>query len=309
MNLFDLRDSMEALAWATWLDYRDGFRYGLIPGEESITDRNLLELRREHPDDLHVHRYTRNKERQVGADWEWWIGTDDDGWLCVRIQAKRIYTKTYETLDHPGAKESEFQYQTLIRSCLKSHVYPFHVFYNGWEPDRFRLDDRDDDVEAWAANPWWSIHGQRRELWGCAALSSYRVASLHSASGPKRSYAPRYLKHAMPWSELFGAGVDLMSPKRSLELVQSHLFHTTVEAAESSGMQAPDIGQPSRRPDLPAYAVAVREGQAGSFGTEEFYETRGVLPAQVVVVADLGGPSPRPAPRMKRRIVPIQREK
>lgn len=307
MNLFDLRRTMEALASATWLDYRDGSRYGLIPGEASTTDRNLLELRREHPDALHVHRYSSNKEREVGADWEWWIGTDEDGWLCVRIQAKRIYTKTYKMLHHLTG-EDEYQYQTLIRSCTESYVYPFHVFYNGWDPGRFRLNGREEDVVAWTANKWWSIHGQNRELWGCAALSSYRVASLHSAGGPKHSYAPRYLEDSMPWSELFGAGVDLVSTTRSLDLIQDHLHRATVEAAPSSGVQVLGDSQPSRRPHLPVYAAVVKTGQVDEFEDEEFYETRVAPPAHVVVVADLGGSPPRPTPRTRLRRVQARRE-
>lgn len=66
-------------------------------------------------DILHIKKFTRHQERRNGADWEWWVGSDDDGWLCPRVQAKRIYDQRYERLDHRDDTTRVFQYDTLIR--------------------------------------------------------------------------------------------------------------------------------------------------------------------------------------------------
>ena len=41
--------------------------------EETITENNLLEIRRRHPQIVEVRTLTRHEEAQAGADWEWRI--------------------------------------------------------------------------------------------------------------------------------------------------------------------------------------------------------------------------------------------
>ena len=128
----ELRTLMDAMAVRTWWNYHDGSECGLAPGEESVTDSNLLDLHRRFPQ-IGVHRLSRTRESRVGADWEWWIGSDADRWLCLRIQAKRIYKTDYRALNHPGHDDGDYQYDTLIKNCTEPHFLPYHVFYNGWE--------------------------------------------------------------------------------------------------------------------------------------------------------------------------------
>ncbi|MEV0766924.1 DUF6615 family protein [Nocardia salmonicida] len=222
---------MDELAAQTWWKYRDGHALGLAPGEESVTDANLLELYRRFPQ-LAVRRLTKAAEKRVGADWEWWVGSSADGWICLRIQAKRINASGYPALDHTGYEDDDHQYETLIKACQGTHFLPYHVFYNGWETERFRARDGElADSLALQNNPFWPHsepppflsadvdphrrpevrlvrpNGREPEWWGCAAMSTYRVVELHSA--PKqRNYAPRYLAHAMPWSRLFATWPD-----------------------------------------------------------------------------------------------------
>jgi len=154
---------MNWLATRTWQDYADSSKYRLSLDEETTTDRNLLELRRSFPD-LHVHKYTRQREHIVGADWEWWIGSDSEGWLCLRIQAKRVFAT-------------------------------------------------------------------------CAALSTYRVASLHSVGDATRSSVPRYLEHSMPWSELFtiASTPDANDLETELDLLHESVDTLAERAIRSSG--------------------------------------------------------------------------
>jgi len=131
-----IRD-MDQLALATWNKIELSDRAGLRFGEESITDHNLLTLALGHPD-LIVHRYSQNREHKVGADWEWWIGSDPTGWLCLRIQAKKVKGTVYPELAYPGDADEEYQYDTLIRSCNpRRGEHPLHVFYNGWAKGKF----------------------------------------------------------------------------------------------------------------------------------------------------------------------------
>ena len=58
-------------------------------GEETITETNLLEIRRRHPERVRVRTSPKPLEARNGADWEWHIV----GWsrtLKMRVQAKRL---------------------------------------------------------------------------------------------------------------------------------------------------------------------------------------------------------------------------
>ena len=43
----------------------------LATGEETITESNLLEIRRQHQKEVRVHTISKRDEALVGADWEW----------------------------------------------------------------------------------------------------------------------------------------------------------------------------------------------------------------------------------------------
>jgi len=314
---------MDSLALRTWKDYEDGYSCGLTPGETSVTDALLLELHRRFPH-IAVHRLTPANEKRVGADWEWWIGSPAEGWLCLRIQAKRIYDIGYRALDHPGQKDGHYQYDTLIENCQDPYTLPYHVFYNGWEPTRFGdSPSRRADLRALRSNPYFPhTDGARHKLgniagpemidigsrmpdwWGCAALSTYQVAALHSLSHdkPKRLYAPRYLSCAMPWSYLFESDttdqpvglprtpglVDrihqtlLADTTRSAHAAQRRYGTRHVQLAEQLDTLQHDIrnreGRARRRSQLPPYAAALLARHQGrnSFEDEfaEQYQTQ-----------------------------------
>ena len=58
-------------------------------GEETITENNLLEIRRRHIDRVHLETFTKPKEGKSGADWEWHI-IGHKWTLKMRVQAKRV---------------------------------------------------------------------------------------------------------------------------------------------------------------------------------------------------------------------------
>ena len=109
---------------------------GVGMGEVGITDRNLLALRRQHPD-LLVHKHSAREEVRTGADWEWWIGTAS-GWTCLVFQAKRLGDDgRYHGLTKVQPSGLR-QVDALIRACwdrsnrLQGVVWPLYCLYNSW---------------------------------------------------------------------------------------------------------------------------------------------------------------------------------
>src|SRR5262249_25606022 len=95
-----LRAEMNSLAEQTWSLIYQGDMRGIRLSEDTITERNLLQLDIHHPW-LSVHRFNQAEERTVGADWEWFIGYGNS-WFCLRIQAKRMDGGEYRQLQHEG---------------------------------------------------------------------------------------------------------------------------------------------------------------------------------------------------------------
>lgn len=315
-----LRALMDLLSQRTWSSYEDGHEVGLEPGEEAVTDANLLDLHRSFPQ-LAVRRLTKQAEKAVGADWEWWIGSNHQGWLCLRIQAKRIRGTSYKELNHRTG-DREYQYETLINSCRNSHFLPYHVFYNGWGADRFKHSRvKVPDIEAlkrnphwphtdapmWLNNPWYTgvqhvANNDERHMgwWGCAALSTHHVARIHCGL-PKRRimYAPRYLALSMPWSRLF-APVDGRSASHAslLDRVHDRLLEDTQSAIEGAAKRfdAPTEGLTAARAEflreqrvdaLPTYALAALSGQRPPPWTRNALPGLEKPPATHVIVTDV----------------------
>ncbi|GAB2713056.1 DUF6615 family protein [Nocardia thraciensis] len=329
-SLSDLQLTMDTLALRTWKDYEDGYPCGLAPGETSVTDALLLELHRRFPQ-IAVRRLTPANEKRGGADWEWWIGSPTDGWLCLRIQAKRIYDVGYRALDHLGDKDGDYQYNTLIEGCQDTYTLPYHVFYNGWEATRFgELRNNRADLRALRNNPHYphfdglrsrdddprsrlSTDPRLPNWWGCAALPTHHVATLHSLGRDKtkRVYAPRYLSHAMPWSCLFGLGkrrepAGLPRAPRLLDRIHRNLLADTVDSAQVAQgrygsrhvqwtqelqalVHAVDIGEGRaiRRAQLPSYAAATLALHQNRNPIEEEF-TGYQAPATYALVTDTG---------------------
>lgn len=283
--LAGLKTELDHLSTETWDNLEYGDKSRIKFREDSVTEHNLLRLRLKFPQ-LKVFRFNQNEEKAVGADWEWWIGSPSDGWYCLRIQAKRAHGSTYKYLDHPGVAPGAYQYDTLIDSCRGlGYIYPFHVFYNGCELRRFSSDY----VAAMSRSPHWPKAKTRQDpkRWGCAAVPSDAVRDLHSTGGPDRSKILRYLEVAMPWSHLF-LPRGRATPGRSL-VGDFHFRAYEATLRAQPGYMDNDVaaavedfdGRLIRRPELPAYAEAVRLDQTD--------ETQNMSPpAPTVVVLDCG---------------------
>lgn len=107
--------------------------------EDSITDFNLLELQFLNPFEIRSQKHSNVKEGKTGADWEWWLNTDDN-WLGFRIQAKKLDIKKmeYKELDYIN-KKGEKQIDLLIKDALDNSppLFLLYVFYNNWDTSKF----------------------------------------------------------------------------------------------------------------------------------------------------------------------------
>jgi hypothetical protein len=267
---------MDRLAIETWRKIDTGDRQGITFREDSLTDHNLWVLVRDHPG-LNVHRFNQSEEKRTGADWEWWIGADSTGWICLRIQAKRNYGISYPRLDHPGNDDDDYQYDTLINSCWQDGQYPLHVLYNGWHRHAFGTDN------GWPRSArWLPCTGDLRPPkcrhahpmhFGCAVVSSFAVRAVHSPGGKDRRLVAPHISNAKPWSHLFGLvgpfgrfKTDARKPHRGsatyewLDWVQSKLDAMAREWQGGGSRRAGRASTGSEHPrlSLPPYADAVR---------------------------------------------------
>ncbi|WP_419179043.1 DUF6615 family protein [Prescottella equi] len=117
-----------------------GIAHETGPGEEALTDINLLKLRLRIPT-LRVKKYDKKAESRNGADWEWWIGSSrDKRWIQLRVQAKRSshaglhYSSLgydvarREARDGEGDAKTVKQFDALIAQSAIDGAIPLHVF-------------------------------------------------------------------------------------------------------------------------------------------------------------------------------------
>lgn len=178
-------------------------------GEVSITDRNMLALRRDHPS-LIVHKQTAYEEIRTGADWEWWIGTAE-GWLCLVFQAKALDSNGRYSGITKGLTQGKPQVDILIRSCLlmserlNSAVWPLYCFYNSWQggwPGGVKMFG--------GVAPENVPDGELRRF-GCAITGAWSVRRILVDPRYSRSRTLRNscLTECRPWSTIFPNARDL----------------------------------------------------------------------------------------------------
>lgn len=127
---------LEDLAEDTWERVRDGFSLGVRQGETTITDILLLELKRANLPGLIVKKTPPTNEPAFGTDWEWWIGSDQSGWMRFAVQAKKLYLdkRTYSALGHK--LNGQLQIDALKQYAHAVGAVPLYCLYNycGWTP-------------------------------------------------------------------------------------------------------------------------------------------------------------------------------
>ena len=97
-------------------------------GEETITENNLLEIRRRHPDRVHVETFSKAKEAQRGADWEWHI-VGRQLTLKMRVQAKRVQRNNKLKINYKVRSSGRQQRALLLEGAAADNMKPLYCIY------------------------------------------------------------------------------------------------------------------------------------------------------------------------------------
>lgn len=135
VNTNSLCRTFRLLSRAVWCKQREAHALGLSYSEETISESLLVETRRRHRYEVYVKKFTRNKESEVGADWEWWFRGDVGGktkWLPLLVQAKRLHVSSneYGGLRQRVRKSKEQQIDVLLKHARRERRYAMYCFYN-----------------------------------------------------------------------------------------------------------------------------------------------------------------------------------
>lgn len=102
--------------------------------EESLTDW-LLYYTSEHCSNLYYQEFTRRKEANNGADWEWWILTPKYGkeYNAYRflVQAKKLLADSgdnYPLLSY--GNKNGYQIDLLMETAKYKNAFPLYLYYS-----------------------------------------------------------------------------------------------------------------------------------------------------------------------------------
>lgn len=129
-NIYDLLDTMKKLGDATSRNLAFSYRAD-VPisyGEQTITETNLLELTRRHPDIVHLRIFSNQVESKVGADWEWFI-IGRARIFAMRVQAKRVSCKGILKIRYTVGKSDQQQRDLLVKAAQAYEMRPMYCIY------------------------------------------------------------------------------------------------------------------------------------------------------------------------------------
>lgn len=109
------------------LAYAQG-KGGVSYGEETITETNLLEIRRRHSKHVHLHAFSKHAEAKNGADWEWYI-VGRRRTLKMRVQAKRVQSDKVLKIKHEVKSSGKQQRDLLIACATANKMKPVYCIY------------------------------------------------------------------------------------------------------------------------------------------------------------------------------------
>ena len=103
-------------------------------GEETITETNLLEIRRRHPQLVRLRTFPKLVEAKNGADWEWHV-VGRRRTLKMRVQAKRLQRNDMLKVRHKVKSSGKQQRDLLIAGALAARMKAVYCIYCS-EPQR-----------------------------------------------------------------------------------------------------------------------------------------------------------------------------
>ncbi len=220
--------------------------------EETITDLNILELKRLHPTQIYCQTFTKPQEGINGADWEWWLTNPKRSrWLGLRVQAKVLELKsdTFAHLHYRPNRGRAYQSTRLKAAAEMDGLIPLYCLY----------------AHPPASATRWAKYGSS-ETYGCALLQVKEVERLRRRG--KSNDFVSVMSRAVPWSWLVCIGSAWSPDVRTLtypDLISGALLRRDplLGSDDEDGAIA-DPRQPLRpgvRSAPPAYVSALMEGQ------------------------------------------------
>ena len=97
-------------------------------GEETITETNLLEIRRRHSERIFVHTFPKWTEAKTGADWEWHI-VGRRLTARMRVQAKRLQRNDVLSVRYKVGSSGKQQRDLLINGAGADGMKPVYCIY------------------------------------------------------------------------------------------------------------------------------------------------------------------------------------
>ena len=97
-------------------------------GEETITESNLLELRRRHSDVVFIRTFSRSLESRIGSDWEWHV-VGRKRTLKMRVQAKRVQSNYVLKIPYTIHRTGGQQRDVLIQTAHADRMRPMYCIY------------------------------------------------------------------------------------------------------------------------------------------------------------------------------------
>lgn len=181
-----VRDLFEVLAAATWERLELSETLKCSQSEETITDLNLMEMVRAGLPALRVYKATRQEESVRGFDWEWWIGSDRDGWWRYSVQAKRLDLQSGRYLSLRHKVNGRWQIDLLSAFAFAQGSVPLYCFYN-WAPP-------ETCAPAWQCN----LPRENAQL-GCTVVPLDVARAAHEPRARKSFGALHRDRRALPW--------------------------------------------------------------------------------------------------------------
>lgn len=177
---------LEGLAEDTWERVRDGHALGIRLGETGLTDLLLLEIKRTNPPHLRVFKTPHHLESSCGTDWEWWIGSNQTGWLRYAVQAKKLYlpSHAYDALGHTVGGVP--QVDVLEAYANANRAIPIYCFYN--------YSDWVNLATCWQCN----LPRQDAQL-GCTITPSFIVRHALAGRGTRKFESIHAYPQTIPW--------------------------------------------------------------------------------------------------------------
>ncbi|MBD1900013.1 hypothetical protein NDI44_12860 [Trichocoleus sp. DQ-A3] len=183
---FDICHTFCNRAIETWNLMYFGEIAGISISETTLTELNLLEIKRRHPTKVYIKKFSQQDEgKTTGADWEWWIGSNSQ-WLGIRVQAKRLKDKnadSYSSFNHSNIHGK--QVDMLLNDARINRLYSMYCFYNSGYIKTF--------PSRWNCGTF----AQQENFLGCSIADALTVRDILNKN--KKDFSVNFSSISYPW--------------------------------------------------------------------------------------------------------------